>query len=176
IAAAARGLARIPDLVEMAGQRFNIAAGRLTAGLQRNAAAHERDLVGVSARLSPLLLQRPQAVQKQRLDSVALRLAPAYERRLVRLGEQLASLEKLRVTLNPVRPLDRGFARIHRADGELVRSAGALTSGEGVTLHFRDGERGATIDGTPTAAPAAPKPARPAAKPKPAPSTQGDLF
>src|SRR5690606_20230853 len=108
IAAAARGLARIPDLVEMAGQRFSIAAGRLTAALQRNAAAHERDLVRVAARLSPLLLQRPQAVQKQRLDSVAVRLTPAYGRKVARLAEQLASLEKLRVTLNPDRPLDLG--------------------------------------------------------------------
>jgi exodeoxyribonuclease VII large subunit len=175
IAAAARGLQRIPDLVEMAGQRFDIAAGRLTAGLQRNAAAHERDLVRVASRLSPLLLQRPQAVQKQRLDSVAVRLGPAYERRLTRLSDQLANLEKLRVTLNPDRPLDLGFARIHRTDGTLVRSAEALAAGDGVTLHFRDGERGAVIDGTPSAPPPAPKPSR-SAKPKTEPTTQGDLF
>src|SRR5690606_27166325 len=56
IAAAGRGLQRIPDLVEMAGQRFNIASGRLAAGLQRNTAVHERELVRTASRLTPLLL------------------------------------------------------------------------------------------------------------------------
>jgi hypothetical protein len=50
-----------------------------------------------------------------------------------------------------------------------------LGAGDGVTLHFRDGEHGAVIDGTPSAPPPAPKPLRPA-KPKAEPSAQGDLF
>ncbi|RYG00416.1 MAG: exodeoxyribonuclease VII large subunit, partial [Caulobacteraceae bacterium] len=57
---AGRALARVPDLVEMAAQRFNLASSRLGAGLSRNVAAHGTDLVKVSSRLSPSLLQRPQ--------------------------------------------------------------------------------------------------------------------
>lgn len=48
-----RALKRIPDLVRLAEQRFDIVSGRLGAGLAKNAAAHERDLVRVASRLSP---------------------------------------------------------------------------------------------------------------------------
>jgi len=71
--------------------------------------------------------------------------------------------------VNPDAPLVRGFARVLREDGSLVRSAGMVASGESVGLVFYDGEREAVID--------ADKPKRaPRAKAAKAPSTQGDLF
>ncbi|THD81838.1 MAG: exodeoxyribonuclease VII large subunit [Phenylobacterium sp.] len=181
VAHAERSLRRVPDLVRLAEQRFDIISGRLTAALAKNAAAHERDLVRVSARLSPLLLQRPQAVQRQRLDAVAVRLGPAAKRRLERAGERLAALSMLYVSVDPERPLQRGFARVTRADGSIVHAGAALASGEDIAIKFGDKvTRQAVVDGRggdPTAA-AAPKPVeKPArAKPKPASSAQGDLF
>nr|MCH1932147.1 hypothetical protein [Shewanella shenzhenensis] len=74
VAHADRALKRGPDLVERAGQRFDSVSGRLGAGLARPAAAHERDLVRVASRLSPLLLQRPQRVQADRLEALSARL------------------------------------------------------------------------------------------------------
>ena len=171
---AGRALGRVPDLVEMAAQRFNLAASRLGAGLSRNVAAHGTDLVRVSARLNPGLLKRPQEVQADRLERLAVRLAPAMERRLERAGERLTGLSKLYASVDPSAPLKRGFARVHRADGSLVRQGASLASGEGVRLVFADESRDAVIDGA-SSAPARPaKPAR-AAKP-PTPSNQGDLF
>jgi exodeoxyribonuclease VII large subunit len=169
IEAADRSLRRVPDMIEMAGQRFDLAASRLAAALARNAAAHERDLVRTATRLTPLLLQRPQRVQADRLAGVAARLHPAFDRGLARTAERLASLGKLHAAVNPDLPLDRGFARVHRADGSLVRDGAGLEAGEAVGLKFRDVTRQAVID----AAPAPPKP-RPAARPKPA--AQGELF
>ncbi|MDD3836918.1 MAG: exodeoxyribonuclease VII large subunit [Phenylobacterium sp.] len=175
VEAAGRSLARIPDLVEMAGQRFNIAASRLSAGLTRNVDAHERDLVRVAARLSPHLLERPQRVQLDRLTGLAARLAPAVDRKLDRAAERLAGLEKLRLSLNPDRPLRLGFARVHRPDGTLVTTGASLASGDSVALVFQDKEnvRHAVVDG---GAPE-PRPAKTArAKPPAAPAEQGDLF
>jgi exodeoxyribonuclease VII large subunit len=178
---AGRALARVPDLVEMAAQRFNLAASRLGAGLSRNVAAHHTDLVRVSSRLSPGLLQRPQQVHTDRLTRLLVRMKPALERKLDRSAERLTSLSKLYASVDPSAPLKRGFARVHRPDGSLVREGGSLTSGEGVRLVFADQAREAVIDGPPTAmspspaAPAAAKPAR-APKPPPPPSNQGDLF
>jgi exodeoxyribonuclease VII large subunit len=176
-----RALKRVPDLVELAAQRFGIVSSRLGAGLARNAAAHERDLVRVASRLSPLLLQRPQQVQKDRLDAVAARLHPAAERRLDRLAERLTALGKLHASVDPERPLERGFARVTRADGSIVRQGAALASGEEVSIKFGDKvSRQAVIDGAggasapqppPTAARAPAKP-----KPRPEPPAQGDLF
>jgi exodeoxyribonuclease VII large subunit len=215
-----RSLARVPDLVELAGQRFNIASNRLAAGLERNVAAHQTDLARTASRLNPGLLQRPQQHRTERLAEVGARLAvgldrnvalhrndlartaarltpallqrprqaqadalartavrldPAMSRKLERVGERLASLAKLHVSVDPSAPLKRGFARVHRDDGSLVKAGAALQSGEAVRLVFADTERQATIDGTPAVAPPPPpKPVRPKAPPPP--SNQGDLF
>ncbi|MBT9473414.1 MAG: exodeoxyribonuclease VII large subunit, partial [Phenylobacterium sp.] len=181
---AGRALARVPDLVEMAAQRFNLAASRLGAGLSRNVAAHHTDLVRVSSRLSPSLLQRPQQVHTERLTRLLVRMKPAMERKLERTAERLTSLGKLYASVDPSAPLKRGFARVHRADGSLVREGGSLLSGEGVRLVFADQSRDAVVDGPasvvapPIASVAPPAPARPArpAKPATTPSNQGDLF
>ncbi|RAK64850.1 exodeoxyribonuclease VII large subunit [Phenylobacterium kunshanense] len=169
-----RALRRVPDLVEMAAQRFGVVSGRLGAGLARNAAAHERELVRVASRLSPLLLQRPQAVQKDRLDRLTVRLEPAMRRRLERLSERLDGLSKLYGSVDPDRPLQRGFARVARADGSIVHAGASLASGEPVAITFGDKvTRQAVIDGS-GGTPPAPKPVRP--KTKSDGPAQGDLF
>jgi exodeoxyribonuclease VII large subunit len=167
--AAARGLPRPADVLALAQQRYDLTAGRLGAALERNALAHERDLVRVSGRLAPGLLRRPLSVRADRAAEFAARLKPAVERRLARATEALTSLEKLRLSLNPDGPLKRGFARVHHADGSLAREAGQLKSGEAVRLVFSDGDRGAVIDGE------APRRAAPARKADSGPP-QGDLF
>jgi len=174
VAHAERALRRVPDLVRLAEQRFDIVSGRLAAGLARNAAAHERDLVRTAARLSPLLLQRPQAVQLQRLTAVSARLKPCLERRLERLSERLTALAKLHASVRPDRPLDLGFALVSRADGSIVHDGASLARGDEVSIKFGDrAVRQATIDAE--AAGGAPaKPARPRAKS--ASPAQGDLF
>ncbi len=153
LAAAGAGLPRPADLLAIATQRLDLAAGRLGAALQRNVAGHRHDLAALGAPLKPGLLLRPIQVKSDRLAALAGRLAPAARRRVERAGEALAGLEMLRLSFDPNRPLTRGFARVHRRDGSLVRAAGALAAGEAVRLVFGDGDRGATIDG-PTAAPA----------------------
>ncbi|MFN3520617.1 MAG: exodeoxyribonuclease VII large subunit [Phenylobacterium sp.] len=173
VQAADRALSRVPDLVEMAAQRLDIAAGRLGAALHKNVAVHEREMARVASRLSPLLLQRPQQVQADRLKAVAVRLEPTISRQLDRFSERLSNLSKLHAAVNPDAPLKRGFARVHRADGELVRAAGSLASGEAVSLVFADGPRGAVIDGQ--AQTSAPRPQKSARKADPG-ATQGDLF
>lgn len=173
VQAAERTLSRVPDLVEMAGQRLDIAAGRLGAGLQRNVSVHEREMARVATRLSPLLLQRPQQVQADRLNAVAVRLEPTIRRQLDRFSERLGSLGKLHAAVNPDAPLNRGFARVHRADGSLVRAGASLTAGETVSLKFADEARTAVIEGEPPVPPA--KPAR-TPKRTEADQAQGDLF
>ncbi|WP_337187745.1 exodeoxyribonuclease VII large subunit [Phenylobacterium sp.] len=181
IDAAERALRRVPDLVRLAEQRFDIVSGRLGAGLARNAAIHERELVRVATRFSPLLLQRPQAVQKDRLDRLMVRLEPAARRRLERASERLDGLGKLLLSADPDRPLQRGFARVSRADGSLARAGADLMAGETVAITFGDRvTRHAVIDAAtgdvaPLSAPAPPsRSARP--RPKAAPPEQGDLF
>jgi exodeoxyribonuclease VII large subunit len=131
---------------------------------------HERELVRVATRLSPSLLTRRRQAMADQLANVSNRLRPAADRRLARAREVLSGLEKLRLTLDPNRPLERGFARVHHADGALARTAAELRAGEGVRLVFKDGDRGALVDGEARA------PARPPRRTASVPSEQGDLF
>jgi exodeoxyribonuclease VII large subunit len=175
VASAERGLRRAPDLLRLAEQRFDIVSGRLGAGLARNAALHERDLVRVASRLAPLLLLRPQQVQRQRLEAAAERLRPAAGRKLERLSERLEALSKLYASVDPDRPLQRGFARVTREDGSLVRQGASLASGETVSIVFGDKvTRKAVVDGEggPTASPQKPVKSRG----KDTSPAQGDLF
>jgi exodeoxyribonuclease VII large subunit len=202
LSAAARGLPRPTDILALASQRFDLAAGRLAAGLERNAAAHEHDLTRVSARLTPALLQRPGRMKSERLDdlsrrldagvaraqataerraalpALSARLASALARRLERAQDSLIALDKLRQSLDPNRPLQRGFARVHHGDGRLARRGADLTGGEPIRLVFADQAVGAIVDGVARAPASAPsKRSRPAADaPRRAVQTQGDLF
>jgi exodeoxyribonuclease VII large subunit len=174
VQAADRSLKRVKDLVELAAQRFNIVSGRLGAALAKNATAHEHELIRIGSRLSPLLLQRPQAVQQDRLTGVAVRLQPAVERRLDRVAERLTALSKLYASVDPDRPLQRGFARVQRADGSIVHAGAALVSGEEIDIKFGDRvTRKAVVDGAAGAEPGA-KPAK--LRPKAPSPAQGDLF
>ena len=169
VAGAARGLPRPADVLALASQRFDLAAGRLNAGLEKNASAHERDLVRISSRLSPALLAREQARKAERLAELFARARPAVDRRLVHAQERLIALDKLRLSLNPDGPLKRGFARVHHADGALARGADELRAGEAVRLVFGDGERGAIVDGS-SGGPPRPR------KTQAGDARQGDLF
>jgi exodeoxyribonuclease VII large subunit len=147
LSAAERGLPRPQDLLAIATQRLDIAAGRLGAGLQRNVSAHAQALAGPAALLKPGLLERPVALKRQRLTEISARLRPIVTRRLQRETERLTSLDRQRVSLNPEGPLERGYALVRRTNGALARSAPGLAIGETVSLKFHDGVRSAVIDG-----------------------------
>jgi len=166
VAAAARGLPRPQELLAIASQRLDIAAGRLTAGLQRNVAVHAQALAGAAARLNPRLLQREAELKQRRLAESSARLTPALERRLQREGERMTALGKLHESLNPKGPLRRGYALVFKGDGRLVRSATELRAGQAVRMEFQDGKRDAVVEGAPGRRPRAPRHG----------PDQGDLF
>jgi exodeoxyribonuclease VII large subunit len=206
LSAAARGLPRPADLLALAQQRYDLAAGRLGSALERNTAAHERELVRAASRLTPGLLERPhklkgerlaewsarlanaasrqvaRAEQNARLTQISERMVSALSRRQDRAADRLSSAARALAALNPERPLDLGFALVRHADGGLAQTAASLSDGEVVTLKFKDGERGAVIDGETSPPPPAPKltilkPAARTARPvAAADQRQGDLF
>jgi exodeoxyribonuclease VII large subunit len=193
LATAGAGLPRLTDLVELAAQRFDYAASRLSAGLSGNIAAHSQRLTASAARLNPALLSRPVTARAERLNELQSRLSDAMQRRQQQAGERadldglmrrasgalmrrfereeagLNRLDQLRRSLDPDRPMQLGFARVHDADGALVRSAAKLKPQEVVSLVFADGTRTARIEGE---APPKPKKAQPPANP----ADQGSLF
>jgi exodeoxyribonuclease VII large subunit len=89
---AARGLPRPADLLALAQQRFDIAAGRLDAALGRNTAIHAQDLLKVTARLSPEVLGRQRQVKAERVEELGRRLQGSGSRLSDRGRERLADL------------------------------------------------------------------------------------
>ncbi len=128
---------------------------RLGAALGRNAAIHSAEFSRVGGRFKPDALNRAIEQRAGRIHEVSPRMEPAFSRIIMRAEERLSNLDKLRVSFNPDGPLNRGFARVHHADGGLARRAGALSAGEAVRLVFADGDRQAVVEGAPPPSPSA---------------------
>ncbi len=118
-----------------------------------------RDAGRLSQRLRPDLLSRSTLRHRDRL---------AHAGRLLRSYSYQSVLE-------------RGFALVRGADGTMIRSAAAITTGDNLSIRFADGDVGAIADGSDTGGLVQPgrrkaagpkKPARAAKKP----GGQGDLF
>lgn len=152
---------------------------RLHASGGRAPDRHRERVSGLGQRLNACGTRSIERVEKHaRLPLLWERIESAARRRLSRAEDQLANLDKLRLSLNPRRPLELGFALVRKADGTIVRSAGLLAHGDHVALQFADGEREAVIgneSSPPTSTQTRPTPP---SRPKPAsPKTeQGDLF
>ncbi len=106
----------------------------------------------------------------ERLPELGMRVNDAMMRSLTRAGDRLGNLDQLRLSLDPDRPLNLGFARVNRPDGHLVSSPDSVTDGEHLVLTFK-GDRRLDVTAGLSAAKPAPK------KPSPPPSPrQGSLF
>ncbi len=123
----------------------------------------------LSVRLRPDTLmngvtrQRDQVARLTRPMEISMkRQLEGYEARLSRAGKLLDAYSYQGV-------LARGYALVTDQDGQVVRQSKGLTSGQGVTLKFADGDRDAVIDG------GAPKPRKKVVS-KSSASDQGDLF
>ncbi|HQR88529.1 MAG TPA: exodeoxyribonuclease VII large subunit, partial [Caulobacter sp.] len=108
LVSAARALPRPADLLALAQQRFDIAAGRLDAALGRNTAVHAQDLLKITARLSPEALGRQHKVKADRLGDLSRRMDLAARRAPERIAQN-ARLPALWSRLN-----DAGKRRLQR--------------------------------------------------------------
>lgn len=150
-----RGLARLQERFEALGQRL---APALLQKLERssssvllleNAVRRHADPHALTARLAQvsLLQQRMAQAQGRRLDQLGVRLETAagqmkerisrhhdtQERRLERLDLQLRGLD-------PLAPLERGYACALTEDGHFLRSIRDVQPGMSLTVRIRDGE------------------------------------
>ncbi len=107
----------------------------------------------------------------ERLPELGTRLSEAMARGLSRAGDRLKNLEQLRLSLNPDRPLNLGFARVNRPDGHLVGLATDIKDGDALVLTFKDGKADVTAGASSSPRPTVKKKADPASIPQ-----QGDLF
>lgn len=82
------------------------------------------------------------------LQQLNLRLQAALSKLLQKQDQHLVRLAQNLSHLNPHAVLNRGYALVHTAEGEIVRSSSALTTGQSINLTFSQGAAEAMVTKT----------------------------
>ncbi|QDG79223.1 exodeoxyribonuclease VII large subunit [Labrenzia sp. PHM005] len=159
-----------------ARQDLSVIADRQQRALQVGVAQKRQAFAALEARLTPARLNQQTELSKERITGLGERLDRAYLARIKDSSIRLDSLQKLLKSLSYKDVLARGYAVVRDADGQPVRSAASVTSGEALSVELADG----TIDAVAMSGDASPKKTKPAPKKKSgvkeAPANQGSLF
>lgn len=173
-----RRMPRAETLLQPQAQRLDELSERLRRGLTDRASVGREQLAGVATRLSPRVLMRAHSDAAQRLARA--RLAPSLvERPLALSRDRLASLARLASQLHPERPLERGYAIVRNPQGTALTDKSQAERERSLTLQFRDGQLSVGVGDAPPPAPApTPAPPKPAKKARSTPPNprQDDLF
>jgi len=131
--------ARIQDLLGRRAQRLDEVVFRLAANYQSLLRDYNRRLDVAAARVRHFDFRRSLVITRTRLASGVLALLHAMRARITghraRLNEVAAKLE----ALSPVKILDRGYALVFDATGDLVTDAAQLRPGQEVSTRVARG-------------------------------------
>lgn len=168
VRSAARGLPRPDDVLALARQRHDAAAGRLAQALRANLHIHRLAHERCAARVSTRPIAQRLIACREQLRRHELQARRAVERLLAGKQSALATPGKLLGTLSYRSVLERGFALVRDDLGKPVRAAVETRVGKAVSIEFHDGAVDAIIG----------RGGRPAGPPgrKDGGGTQGSLF
>jgi exodeoxyribonuclease VII large subunit len=166
---AARALPSRDALLATPRQRLDNLGARLDPALHANAQRKRIAFTQAAGRLQHNVLTSRMERCRERLGVLSDRKTRALRNQLAVTHRKLDHAFGLLRAYSYTGVLERGFALVSHADGRLVRSVASVSSGDALTLKFKDGETTAVATGGSAPKPAA-KPS-PAAKPK-----QDDLF
>lgn len=196
-----RALGRPEALVQPARQRFDMWADRLGPALRAVNSRKREAFAPLAALIAPRILQNFLRTERERLDSLSGRLAPALARtradamrqnaqgrerlealvdrlerapvaRLEALRERLERLDRMRQTLGYTETLRRGYAVV-RGENGLVTSQAEAAQEPALEIEFHDGRLAIGAGWPADPAPVRPTPPKPKKKPPP---EQGSLF
>ena len=120
-------------------QRLDELRGQLGAALRNRLTLDQLRVGNALARLrsnSPAVRLR---IAADRVSNARLRLAAAARGQLTGPGTQLAVLSGRLHTVSPLRTLERGYAIVQDAAGNVVRSTAQVRSGDPITARVADG-------------------------------------
>jgi len=163
LSARADRLPKAEQLLQPHAQRLDELGERLRRGLVDRASKGRERLAEL--RLSPAHLRSNLRDAKQRL--AAARLSPALVTRpIAEKGERLASLERLRLQLDPKAPLKRGYALVSAEGHPVISSQAEAVRQPLLTLEFADGSLQVVPGTSPRKAPKRPREAPESGQPK----------
>lgn len=140
VKSAARALPRPDELLALARQRFDSAAGRLAQALKSNTREHGARLNRVAPRLSLAPLRAVIANERRALDVSGQRAATALARLMQFRRQRFETAAKLVDSLSYKSALRRGFVLVRDDKGHPVFAAASVKSWQPLTLEFADGK------------------------------------
>jgi exodeoxyribonuclease VII large subunit len=143
--AAARGLPRPEEVLGLARQRLDTAAGRLTRALLANTRAHRQAYDRHAGRVSDRPLRQHLARQRDAVRRHGVQARRCLGRLLLDKRQALETCSKLMASLSYHKVLQRGFALVRDEFGKPVPAAAATHSGQTVAIQFHDDHVGAVI-------------------------------
>jgi exodeoxyribonuclease VII large subunit len=165
-----RGIPRLDMIVAQKTQDLDALAERLDDAPKRMMDTKGEQLLMLAGRLNLDRFTSDLRRHAQDIAALADRAARALTRASSDAGMRLDNLMTRLESVSPKRVLERGYALVRDAQGELVTSAAVAASGGGLEVQFADGKVGVHVDGAP------PKPVRPAPKKGGGDSGQGTLL
>ena len=132
-----RILDRPTQMIEPLEQKFDTVSDKLNANFERHLDAKDRHLHGLSGRL-----QTPRAVVSQaalKLSATVDRLQKLPDQISKPQGEKIESLGRMLETLSYKNILNRGYAVLKNADGDILQDVDALKNAEIIEATVKDG-------------------------------------
>ena len=140
VTAAGRALPKPDELLALARQRFDSAAGRLVQALRSNTAGHRLRLERTSPRLSLAPVRSLILVERRQLETSGQRAARALANLVGIRRQRFESASKLLDSLSYKSVLQRGFALVRDGTGQPVHAAAAVKPWQSLTIEFADGD------------------------------------
>ncbi len=140
LAGLSRGLPRPSQILQVAAQRLDDWSERLFAALPAALQRHQQKLDILSVHVRPQGLLADIRESGVRLQELQERMQVAWQRLAQSRAEKLNALVSLLESVNYRRVLERGFAMVRDASGELVTSAARAKAQKQLSIVFKDGE------------------------------------
>jgi len=134
-----RAAARMTTMLHRLEQRLDDLVLRMEAALNRHLRNHRREVIDLTAAVLRHDPRRRLAHARGHFDACRTRLDRVLERTIEARRGRLRALDAQLHSLSPLAVLDRGYALVLDARGELVRSITQIRSGDAVVSRLSDG-------------------------------------
>jgi exodeoxyribonuclease VII large subunit len=135
-----------PDIQDMGEQLAQLAL-RLAGSAEQTIVNAQADVDSLRRRLERVSPKAMIDNQRQRLDDLSTRSVTAWQNRLNYLLLERKGIQHRLEALNPYAVLQRGYAIVSRADGQLISKLGQVVEQEAIKIQVSDGKIDARITG-----------------------------
>jgi exodeoxyribonuclease VII large subunit len=132
--------ARMRDLISRRGQRLDELVFRMAEAQRRHLRTYHRRLETAAARVRAHDLRAKLAGMRRDVTARTSALAAATRNLLLRQRGRLERLSGQVQALSPIAILERGYALVFNASGQLVKDAAQLSTGDAVRTRLARGE------------------------------------